>query len=134
MSEREAYLHSKFPTDIRTARLNLDIEADTTVYASCPKCRCTYPPLKNGRVLAWPSECTWRPFPNSRPCGQSLVKSGVVDGQSVRVPIQPFATQDFDSFVGRILSRPGYEAILDQGTVLNPCQVHLEDIKDKAAI
>jgi hypothetical protein len=63
-----------------------------------------------------------------------LVKSAVEAGESVRVPIRPFEVQDFDSFVGRLLCRPGYEKLLDEGTVLSSSGTELSDIKDGQAI
>jgi hypothetical protein len=63
-----------------------------------------------------------------------LVKSAVEGGESVRVPTHPFVVQDFDSFTGRLLCRPGYEKILDEGTVLRKDSEDLLDIKDGMAI
>ena len=134
MLHSEAQLHASFPTDLRTAQNSLNLDGDITIHATCPKCRCVYPPTMNGSMHKWPSECTWHPFPHTPHCGTQLVKLGVQNGYSVRVPILPYATQDFDSFVGRILSRPGYEEILDQGTVLSSDLEQLVDIKDGAAI
>ena len=133
-SAREKKLHANFPTDLRTARQSLNIEPDTIKYAACPTCCCLYPPKDSGSVTEWPTECTWRPFKDSPPCGQPLVKSAVEGGESVRVPIYPFLVQDFDSFVGRMLCRPGYEKILDDGTVFSNHGTELWDIKDGEAI
>lgn len=133
LSSRDTQLHANFPQDLRTARQSLHIEPDTIRYASCPKCCCLYPPKMSGKITEWPTACTWRSFRDSPPCGQELVKSAVQDGESVRVPIRPFLVQDFDSFVGRLLCRPGYEKMLDEGTVANPGD-ELRDIKDGLAI
>jgi len=133
-SARDIRLLNNFPTDLRTARKSLDLEPDIITYASCTKCSSVYPPKKSGDVTEWPMECTWRPFKTSSPCGQSLVKSAVEAGESVRVPVCPLAIQNFNSFVGRLLCRPGYEKILDEGTVLNNKTDQLQDIKDGAAI
>jgi hypothetical protein len=72
--------------------------------------------------------------PSITTCGQLLVKSAVEGGESVRVPIVPFKVQDFDSFMGRLLCRPGYEKILDEGTILSNQLDELTDIKDSSAI
>ena len=79
-------------------------------------------------------ECTSRHFEDSPICGQVLVKSAVERGEGIQVPICPFVVQDFNSFTGRLLCRPGYEKILDQGTVLSENTDKLWDIKDGAAI
>jgi hypothetical protein len=126
-------LCDNFPIDLRTARHSLQIEPDTMKYAACPKCCSIYPPTC-GKIMEWPTECTWRRFPSLPPCGEPLVKSAVEDGKSVRVPIRPFVVQDFDSFVGRLLCRPGYEKILDEGTVHSDQIDELRDIKDGLAI
>ena len=133
-SARDMQLLNNFPTDLRTAHKLLDLEPDIITYASCTKCCSVYPPKKSGDVTEWATECTWRPFTTSSPCGQSLVKSAVEAGESVRVPVCPLAIQDFNSFVGRLLCRPGYEKILDEGTVLNNETDELRDVKDGAAI
>lgn len=132
-STRDIKLHRNFPEDIRTARRSLHIEPDTIKYAACPTCCCLYPPKDSGGVAEWPTECTWRDFKDSPPCGQPLVKSAVHDGESIRAPIYPFVVQDFDSFVGKMLCRPGYEKLLDNGTVFSSHEPFL-DIKDGAAI
>ena len=134
MLHSEAQLHTSFPTDLWTVQNSLNLDGDITIHATCPKCQCVYPPTMNGSVYEWPLECTWCPFPHTPHCGTWLVKSGVQNGYSVRVPILPYATQDFNSFVGRILSQPGYEEILDRGTVLSSDLEQLVNIKDGAAI
>lgn len=133
-SVRDTKLHTNFPTDLRTARKSLNIEPDTIKYAACPTCCCLYPPGNTGTATEWPTECTWRSFKDSPPCGQPLVKSAVKDGESVRAPIYPYVVQNFDSFVGRMLCRPGYEKILDDGTVFSDHDKELWDIKDAEAI
>jgi hypothetical protein len=50
------------------------------------------------------------------------------------VPIHPFLVQSFDSFVGRLLCRPGYERLLDKGTVFADAHDELQDIKHGLAI
>ena len=132
-SARDIKLHRNFPEDLRTARRSLHIKPDTIKYAVCPTCCCLYPPKDSGGVAEWPTECTWGDFKDSPPCGQPLVKSAVHDGESIRVPIYPFVVQDFDSFVGKMLCRPGYEKLLDNGTVFSSHEPFL-DIKDGAAI
>jgi predicted Fe-S protein YdhL (DUF1289 family) len=134
-----AKLCNNLPADIRTARHSLQIEPDTIKYATCPVCCSIYPPTATtrGEITEWPTECSWRRFSALPPCGQILVKSAVENGKSVRVPICPFVVQNFDSFVGRLLCTPGYEKILDEGTVLSNQSDklnELRDIKDGLAI
>lgn len=133
-SSRNLKLVNEIPSDLRSARRALRIEPDTIEYAACSKCNTIYPPKKSGNILEWPTDCTSRRFRDSPICGQLLVKSGVERGESIRVPIRPFVVQDFDSFTGRLLCRPGYERMLDRGTFLSKQLGELWDIKDGAAI
>lgn len=131
---RDDKLRGSFPTDLRTARSYLKIEPNTVTYAACTKCCSVYPPKIDGRFTDWPTDCTARRFPDSSLCGQRLVKSAVKDGQSVKAPIRPFVVQDFDTFVGRLLCRPGYEKLMDEATVLRGDVKDLRDIKDGVAV
>lgn len=119
-------LVNNFPVDIRTVRQAFDIEADITVYAACPKCSCTYKPTTNGKRNKYPSTCTHRRFAKSKMCGEQLIDNS-------QNPIRPFAVQDLDSFVGRLICRPGMEDLLDAGTVIEP-KSELWDIKDGSVI
>jgi hypothetical protein len=101
-----------FPTDIRVARKFLGIPK-TITYACCPACNSLYPPKDEDGVTIYPYECT------SEPCrvrgGCDLLKLGSTpDRKSIGVPKRPFVMQDFHDFVGRLLSRPGMEAAIQQ--------------------
>lgn len=133
-SPRDDKLQESFPTDLRTARSYLKIEPDTITYAVCTKCSTVYPPSEERGILYWPAECTARRFSDSAECSQPLVKSGVSAGKSVRVPVRPLVVQDFDAFVGRLLCRPGYEKLMDEGTVLRAEGEELLDIKDGTTV
>lgn len=61
------------------------------------------------------------------------MSSRVEKGESVRYPRRPFVVQDFNAFVGNLLSRPGVEDALDRGTVLLQ-QEELNDIKDGSGV
>ncbi|TDL14212.1 hypothetical protein BD410DRAFT_696524, partial [Rickenella mellea] len=50
---RNAFLKA-FPLDVRAVRKTFDLEAETTIYASCPKCCCTYKPTWDGKVFVYP--------------------------------------------------------------------------------
>lgn len=133
MTLRQETLLKNFPTDVRTVRKAFHLEAETTTFAACPKCSCTYAPTKEGQIQVYPAVCNWRRFPSSKACGEPLVTSRVVEGESVRWPVRPFVVQNFDAFLGRLLSRPGMEDLLDRGTVFNN-EAEIWDIKDGEAI
>jgi hypothetical protein len=101
---REQKILNHFPTDIRTVRQVFDVELETVTYAACPKCSCTYPPNKRGKVLVYPSRCTQQAYWGGQVCGVALTTQRVVDGESVRAPIRPFMVQDFTAFKARLLS------------------------------
>ena len=102
-----------FPTDIRTARKHFNLESKFTYYASCPACCALYSPEIRKNIPVYPRLCDNKPFPESKPCGARLTKSGTANGKSIRVPIRPFAVQDFDTFVGSLLCRPGVEEMIE---------------------
>lgn len=133
LTVREKTILARFPHDLRTLRNAFDIEAKTTTYAACPKCNCTYAPSVTNNLAIYPSHCTWREFPTSEACAESLTEARVVDGQSMRYPKRAFIVQNFDAFVARLLSRPGIEEALDAGTfLLNRSE--LADIKDGSGV
>ena len=118
-SSHDTNLCTSFPMDIHTTHSYLKIEPDTIKYAVCTKCSSMYPPKRGSHIPEWQPECTASHFLDSPICSQPLVKSGVMEGKSIRVPIRPFIAQDFDAFLGRLLCRPGYEKLMDEATVLH---------------
>ena len=100
----------------------------------CTKCSSIYPPKEGSHIPEWQPECTAHQFPDSPLCSQPLVKSGVMEGKSVRVPICPFVVQDFDVFVGRLLCRPGYEKLMDKAMVVHREVDKLRGIRDRAVV
>lgn len=121
LSEIDRAILDKFPSDIRTVRNLFDLDASVTVWAACPTCSATYEPTHSPdspRCPIYPRRCTFRRFSTSQPCNARLTKNGVLDGESVRVPIRPFPVQDFNAFVGRLLSQPEVEDALERGILL----------------
>lgn len=100
------------PTNIRTVRAMFGLDPVVTDYATCPKCSMTYAPTFSPtapKVPIYPNRCTHRRFSNRPPCHARVQKSAVMIQRSIRVPIRPLPVQDFDTFVGRMLSVPGVE-------------------------
>jgi hypothetical protein len=62
---REVHLLRFFPEDICTVRKTFDMEAKTTVYATCPKCFTLYEPEVQEDVLVYPPRCDYKPTPHS---------------------------------------------------------------------
>lgn len=105
----EMEIIDKFPIDIRTVRAQFGLEAQLTIYASCPKCCSIYAPEYRDGIPIYPSICNYRRTPRSRVCNSALTSTRVMEGKSVRSPLRPFPVQDLDSFVGRMLCHPGIE-------------------------
>ena len=133
LTPREIKILENFPHDLRSVRKAFDVEAKTVTYAACPRCSCTYAPQMASDVSIYPSHCTWKEFPTSQPCDEPLMDAKIIDGESMRYPKRPFVVQDFDAFVANLLSRPGVEEALDQGTMLLNRE-ELSDIKDGAGV
>lgn len=130
-------LMKDFPTDFRSVRRNFDLEPNTVIYATCPRCCFTHAPtmkrMKNSTIAIYPPRCKFIRFKGGRPCGTALTKRRVQDGQSVRAPIRPFAYQPLPSFVAGLLSRPGIEDMIDRAWSA-PNKEEMWDIWDGTAV
>ena len=112
LTETEAAIAKSIPSDIRTVRHLFNLDPDVRELAACPTCSMTYEPRYSREfptIPLYPRRCSRKPWPTSEACNARLTKPGVKDGRSIRVPIRPFPVQDFDVFVGRMLSQPGVE-------------------------
>jgi hypothetical protein len=116
LSPRHKQMVEKFPTDIRTVRKVFDLDPETVVYATCPRCCCTHPPTfsKDSPVAIYPSRCQYIRYEGGKACDAPLTKRQVQAKESVRVPTRPFAYQSFPAFVAGLLARPGVEDMIDR--------------------
>lgn len=133
LSYREKKILDHFPRDIRGVRRAFDLEAVITIYATCPSCCCTYAPSFSDKIPVYPSRCQHRSGPRSKPCNSRLTTNRVLNGESIRAPIRPFVTQDFEAFVGGLITRPGMEEILQKGKAIRD-RYNLRDITDGSAV
>jgi hypothetical protein len=137
LSPANAKLMEDFPADLRSVRRNFDLEPDTVIYATCPRCCFTHAPIlkktKNTTLSIYPPRCKYVRFQGGRPCGAALTRRRVHDGQSVRAPIRPFAYQTLSSFTANLLSRPGIEDMIDRAWNMQN-QEELWDIWDGSAV
>lgn len=106
-------LLDNFPLDLRSAQDRFNLDPDVIVYATCPRCCCTYAPTIEGGVAIYPARCNFVRFEGGQPCGAGMTKRKVENGKSMRVPIRPFTHQKFSAFVAGLLSRPGIEDMID---------------------
>lgn len=133
-TDRDILAH--FPSDIRTVRHLFGMDPTVVVWAACPSCSATYPPVHSSDrtpIPVYPARCTSKAFSNSQPCNARLTKNGVLNGESIRVPIRSFPVQDFHAFVGRLLSQPEVEDALQQNVRLASSGV-LRDIAQGTGI
>ncbi|KAL0945369.1 hypothetical protein HGRIS_000867 [Hohenbuehelia grisea] len=100
------------PKDIRTIIKKLDLDAETTAYACCPKCFCLYTLLSKGAPAAFPEICTYQATPGSDPCGRRLRKS-TQEGASEKAT-RVFLYQDFRHWLARVYSRRDLEEGIDR--------------------
>lgn len=116
LSARDQKVLSDFPSDPRSFKDSLDLEADATIYAVCPndKCQTTYAAkYKDGSPVAiYPSRCKARHM--GRRCKEQLLRPRVVAERTIYMPIKPFVYFNPLTWVGRLLSRPGIEADADK--------------------
>lgn len=103
---------SDFPRDVRTATAQFNLDPKTTVYAACPACHEIYPPTHDGPIPIYPERCTFRRYGSS--CKAQLLRPKMIQRVRVNVPIKPYVFFDFKDWMASLLSRSGYEEMMDQ--------------------
>lgn len=93
-----------WPSDIRTAIKQFDINPDIITYACCPTCYSIYAP-KSKDNPRYPPYCSFREFKRGKKCGARLTKEKLA-GQPTQA-LHPYGYQPLESWLGRLLSRPG---------------------------
>jgi hypothetical protein len=101
-----------FPRDVRTATTQFHLEAKATVYAACPRCHCTYEPTYKDGIATYRERCSYHRHGSS--CGELLVRPKMIQNYQIFVPIKPYVAFDFKDWMAGLLSRPGYEEMLDK--------------------
>ena len=104
------------PKDPRTIVNKIDLDPRTTPYLQCPACYALYPyPGTTSHELPPNAveSCTHRPTPESDMCGVPLWEDQRLGDRILKVPRRKYIHQSLKEWVGRLLSRPGVEDILD---------------------
>jgi len=115
------------PSDPRTIVDRIDLDPRTTSYLQCPACYALYdytgvpPPPEPGSVT-----CTYRSTPTSPPCNVPLWTERRIGGKTLPVPRRKYVHQSLKEWMGRILSQPGIEEIIDE----TPHRTHTGRIAD----
>ncbi|KAF8825246.1 hypothetical protein HHX47_DHR7000450 [Lentinula edodes] len=93
---------SDIPEDIRQLERKFNLDIETTIYAVCPRCSYTYPPIfsDNSPKPTYPPECTYRPMALAEPCNESLLLD---NGK----PMKCFEVYSFLNWFGRFIALPG---------------------------
>ena len=127
--------HGQIPHDIRTVHKKFNLEPSMQTLATCVRCSCTYAAVAKGKKIAmyYPERCSFKKYRGSQPCGQLLVKTTKAGSTRTNLSIRPFVVQSYNNFLGSLLSRPGMEEAMEQGTMLND-KHQLWDIKDGTGI
>ena len=115
------------PSDVCTAMAALSIEPKIMRSICCPKCYAKY--ALNGL----PQICTHQESPQSKPCGETLWTTRSTRGGPCIVPQRLYSTQDFESWLKFLLSRPGIEELIDKSYAHCPTSDVMHSIWDSPA-
>ena len=127
---------SLLPKDPRTILNRMDLDPRTMSYLQCPACYALYP-FSGAATREIPpnavKHCTHRPTPGCDPCGVPLWEDRRLGGEILKVPCRKYVHQSLKEWVGRLLSRPGIEDILDAPHD-QPAPGHMGDIWDSPVL
>ena len=124
------------PQDPRTIVNKIDLDPRTTSYLQCPACFALYPFPGTGFHCLPPGtieHCTHRPTPESTPCGVPLWKEHRVGATTLKSPSRKYIHQSLKEWMGRLLTRPGVEDVLDSAYDTAPVD-RLTDIWDSPVL
>ncbi|PPQ81527.1 hypothetical protein CVT26_011045 [Gymnopilus dilepis] len=117
LSAHDAALLADIPMDPASVLRKFHLESVETVYAVCPNAKChkTYAPKFSGKspIPVYPKHCEHRRYRNVAACGTRLTRPRSFGQKVVEVPIKRFVSFSFKDYVGNLVSRPGYEDLLD---------------------
>ena len=137
LSQPDQKLLSDFCSDVRTPTEHFQLKGKYTSYAVCPNpdCHAVYKPEFEGKspIAKYPSYCSNKYMPGKPPCGELLLCPKYVGGKTLQVPIKKFICFSFKDWVASLLSRPGFEDMMDGSWSLgdrNTKENELADIFD----
>ena len=112
---RHADTLAQIPSTITATLSKFNLDGQTTIYAVCPACHCTYKPdfNRNSSTPIYPERCSNKPQPESGECHEPLLESPV-DSSPIRKPIKPFVYHHFHDYLAGLLSRPDLEQLMDK--------------------
>ena len=114
-SQAEVLRHrtsAQIPKSMKTALSYFNFQPNTTVYAVCTACNCTYKPVEEtAEALKYPARCTNRPCLEDEPCGTVLVRD---PDDGCQVPIKTFVYHHFHDYLAGLLARKELETLMDK--------------------
>lgn len=111
----------RIPSDPRTIVDRIDLDPRTTSYLQCPACYALYEYTGVPRGAdPDPPACTHRPTPANPPCNVPLWTERRIGGKTIIVPRRKYVHQSLKEWMGRMLSRPGVEDIIDDAPHRTP--------------
>lgn len=102
-------LITAFPKDPRTVLKTLELSPEIRGYVCCPKCFALYP-----QGIEVPGSCSYKETTSSRVCAEPLVRLRRTGDRTKQAYLREYDHQVFKSWLGRLLCRPGMEAVLDR--------------------
>jgi hypothetical protein len=130
LGPREQKILADFPVDIRSATQRFRLDGKSTIFAVCPdpNCHRTYRPSfsDHSPIPSYPSLCNHKRFAGGSKCGTRLLRPRQIAGVEILVPIKTFVAFDFKDWVANLVSRPGYEAMMDSAW----CRTQGDDMRD----
>jgi hypothetical protein len=111
---RHADTLAQIPSSITAALSMLNLDGQSTIYAVCPNCHCTYKPHfdHGSSIPIYPNRCSNKPKPESNECGEPLLEAS--NTSKTTKPIKPFVYHHFHDYLAGLLSRPDLEQLMDK--------------------
>ena len=119
------------PKDPRTIVDHIDLDPRTISYLQCPACYALYEYTGVPPAEPYPETCAHRPTPTSPPCNVPLRTERRIGAKTLVVPRRKYVHQSLKEWMGRMLSRPGVEEIIDKAPHRTPTG-RIEDIWDSS--
>lgn len=103
---------SDFPRDIRTSTDQFNLDSQKTIYATCSQCHEIYAPTIHNGIPVYPKTCQRKTYGHPA-CNRALVCQKQIEGRTIYVPIKPYISYDFKDWLAGVLSRQGFETMMD---------------------
>ena len=102
------HIEDGLPGSVQSAISLLNIRPVTTSFICCKACFACY------SHDSPPETCTYKGAPDLPACGRTLFMNRRRKGRLIKEPEREIHFQDFKEWLGRLLSRPGMEELLDR--------------------